>query len=385
MSKLEIAKNKRFELAIKKGIDNSRGSLFYKDNEGNIFPLTYERVQALACNSSYSSYISNPREKMTEANPGTGEGGADYVFLPDNVDTLVIKYGVMFHAPEIYIYDKNGLALVQEFLERSQDVHGYGLELYRELASRYVWNILNGRVFFRNRELTNQVHTKISFSNRKIKNEKTGDDKKIVINYVFDGNFNDITYYSLDFINNLEDNVLKNNLIDLIENIAHSLMGQPYVKDGVIYPPFTGLNIESTISLYDGAEIFPSQNFGGNEGRRFYVINDEQVGLHSQKIGNALRTIDTWYNEGKISEASPVEFFGYNKKKKDVSRYDHDNSIFHMILNYMSDWVVDGNIIIPDNISRDRMLYTLAVFCRGGILTTIINDKAKKEKEEKEA
>lgn len=56
------------------------------------------------------------------------------------------------------------------------------------------------------------------------------------------------------------------------------------------------LNVEAQVLLGAGQEIFPSQELvldsNSSKSRLLYQV-DNVAGMHSQKIGNAIRTIDT--------------------------------------------------------------------------------------------
>jgi CRISPR-associated protein Csy3 len=70
------------------------------------------------------------------------------------------------------------------------------------------------------------------------------------------------------------------------------------IEKGLSGEGFVLLNVEAQVLLGAGQEIFPSQELvldsNSSKSRLLYQV-DGVAGMHSQKIGNALRTIDTWH------------------------------------------------------------------------------------------
>lgn len=68
------------------------------------------------------------------------------------------------------------------------------------------------------------------------------------------------------------------------------------------------IKVEAYSQLGQGQAVFPSQELvmGGGKGdkSKFLYQLDGQAAMHSQKIGNALRTIDTWHPD--FEEIGPI-------------------------------------------------------------------------------
>src|SRR5690606_4172147 len=76
------------------------------------------------------------------------------------------------------------------------------------------------------------------------------------------------------------------------------------------------LEIVAHARIGNGQEVFPSQELildrgdkKGQKSKTLYSVTDlaanvPQAAIHSQKIGNALRTIDTWYPDSQ--ELGPI-------------------------------------------------------------------------------
>lgn len=194
-----------------------------------------------------------------------------------------------------------------------------------EICNRYARNILNGRWLWRNRILGQKISIKVE-----------SEDATIEM---------DATARPHDAFGDYSDEERK--LGDLL---ADSLAGNPH-----------HLNISARIDfgMRGSIEVFPSQNFIGKKpdgfARSLYkvdridrkellrVINNDDpmsyfgdiidmghAAIRDQKIGNAIRTIDTWYEEGKESAPIPVEPKGANIETNVWKRTN--NHLFGMII-----------------------------------------------------
>ena len=83
------------------------------------------------------------------------------------------------------------------------------------------------------------------------------------------------------------------------------------------------------------------------------------AGLHSQKIGNALRTIDTWYPEADQFGPISVEPFGSVTHCGTAYRQPKDKLDFYTLLD---NWVLKGKV--PE---VEQQHYVMAVLVRGGV------------------
>ena len=167
------------------------------------------------------------------------------------------------------------------FGKEYEDVARKYIEKYKfeELAKRYVTNIANARFLWRNRVGAENIEVKIDILNK-------GEEKS----YLFDAA--KIGIENFDFSSD--------DLDDLAKKIAETLSEK---RD------FLLMNIAAFVQLGFAQEIYPSEELVldkdtkrnmGKKSKVLYKIG-EQAAMHSQKIGNALRTIDTWYPDFKDS------------------------------------------------------------------------------------
>lgn len=154
----------------------------------------------------------------------------------------------------------------------STAVAGYIAEYgFTELAQRYASNLANGRFFWRNRVGSEDVEVKINILNNDILKNWT---------------FNSLDFDIKDFINQ------PNDIIELADLIAKTLSGK---KD------FLLLEINAFAKVGKSQDVYPSEelvldknNSKEKKSKILYAVN-KVAAMHSQKIGNAIRTIDTWY------------------------------------------------------------------------------------------
>lgn len=96
------------------------------------------------------------------------------------------------------------------------------------------------------------------------------------------------------------------------------LMGQGLAGEALVT-----LNVRARIDLGQGQEVYPSQEMANNTkvSRVFYKDEKGHAMMHSQKIGNALRTIDCWHPAYDLIGELPVEPYGSSIKKQDAYRF----------------------------------------------------------------
>jgi len=144
---------------------------------------------------------------------------------------------------------------------------------FTELSQRYASNLANGRFFWRNRVGSEHVEVHVNILNNDISKS-----------WVFN---------SLEFnIQNFDNRSSEIN--ELAELIAKTLSGES---------EFLLLEINAFAKVGKSQDVYPSEELvldknNSKEGKSKILYNVNQVAaMHSQKIGNAIRTIDTWYPE----------------------------------------------------------------------------------------
>lgn len=209
---------------------------------------------------------------------------------------------------------------------------------FKELSFRYAYNLANGRFLWRNRIGAEDVEV-------------------IVSRFVDGAPERQYTFNSLDFsLRNFENNA--NDVEALGELIARGLMAREHVL----------FEITAFCRLGAGQEVFPSQELilgqreaPGKKSKTLYSVN-EIAALHSQKVGNALRTIDTWYPvEEDTLEIGPipVEPYGSVTNQGRAYRQPQAKMDFYSLLD---GWMLKD--IVPE---QEQQHYVMAVLIRGGV------------------
>ncbi len=221
-----------------------------------------------------------------------------------------------------------------EFLKTYQEaVHGYiEQEGFRELARRYALNLANARFLWRNRVGAEKIEVNIT----DLVGNKT---------WTFDAKAFSIRSMETD------DTQVK----ELGEAIAKALAGEK---------EFLMLDIECYAKLGRAQEVYPSEELvldkgQGNKSKILYAV-DEIAAMHSQKLGNALRTIDTWYSEYETQKRPiAIEPYGAVTNLGKAFRNPKNKEDFFTLF----DRFATGTQLE----SKEQEHFVMAVLVRGGV------------------
>lgn len=217
----------------------------------------------------------------------------DIAALPHHTDTLKLVFTLRILS-DLHIPSTCNDPAYQEAL--AAKVKQYQIETqFSELAKRYAQNIANGRFLWRNRVGAQAV--------------------KIVVT----ANKQHFTFDSYDF--NLRDFADDQQINELAKIIQFGLMEKHAL-----------IKVEAYSQLGQGQAVFPSQELvmGGGKGdkSKFLYQLDGQAAMHSQKIGNALRTIDTWHPDFEEIGPIAVEPYGSVTNRGAAYRQPKEKTIF---------------------------------------------------------
>ena len=268
----------------------------------------------------------------------------DTCFLPPEHDSYCLKFNLKVTSlvDDMISNNPDALGIFNEFITRyKEDVGG------QLLASRYLTNLVNGKFLWRNKYAENrQITLKIG-------------EKKHDFNIDLDFGFDDKFAKTQD----------QKAFDSFVDKFAKALFN----KDDslVIY-------VEASGKIGYGQEIYPSQEFVNDDKEtKSKVLFDvfsrgkRVAAFHSQKIGNAIRTIDTWYAEN-ATHAIPVDPFGPDKKGQKLHRTGtlaKDNSVYSML----NRCLLDEKKGVEAN--SDAGHYLMACFIRGGVYSGKGKDK----------
>ena len=157
---------------------------------------------------------------------------------------------------------------------------------FKELSMRYAYNLVNGRTLWRNAEGSSEIETDIQHVKA-------------------DGSVQTWTFNAFDFETRTFKLPSGKALLALKEVAA-------VIEHGLTLKA-QQLKVLVFARLGDGQTVYPSQEMvldAAEKKEKSCTLYQESgiTGFHSQKIGNALRTIDTWYPEA--GNPISIEVFG---------------------------------------------------------------------------
>jgi CRISPR-associated protein Csy3 len=260
----------------------------------------------------------------------------DVAALPSTADTLMVRFTLRVLGGAGTPSSCNDADYQRKLLET---VNGYVTgEGFGTLAQRYAYNLANGRFLWRNRVGAEQVEVHV----RRVQ------DGEATSTWTFDS-----LSLSLRHFEPAED--ARNALDELADCIVQGLAGEQH----------TLLEVIAFARMGAGQEVFPSQELildrgRGDKSKTLYQI-DGVAGTHSQKLGNALRTIDTWYpmEEGEDLGPIAVEPYGSVTTQGKAYRQPKQKVDFYSLLD---------NWILKDKVpSQTDQHFVMATLIRGGV------------------
>ena len=123
------------------------------------------------------------------------------------------------------------------------------------------------------------------------------------------------------------------------------------------------LEVTAYARMGKGQEVFPSQELildkaKNAKSKTLYKVQ-EIAAMHSQKIGNAVRTIDTWHPHVEAVGPIPVEPYGSVTVAGTAYRQPKDKVDFY---NLLDNWIKKD--VAP---AADNQHFVMATFIRGGV------------------
>lgn len=258
----------------------------------------------------------------------------DVAALPAEADTLKVQFTLRVlggagtpSACNSAAYQAKLLATVQGYVRQ----HGFG-----ELARRYAANLANGRFLWRNRVGAEQVEVTVE--------QMQGG--QAVHTWSFDALA--LNTRAVGAINSGA-----KDLNELGQAIAGGLAGSQHVL----------LRVTAFVRQGAGQEVFPSQELildkdSAGKSKTLYHV-DGVAAIHSQKIGNAIRTIDTWYEGAEELGPIAVEPYGSVTTQGKAYRQPKQKLDFYTLLD---------NWLLKDQVPpAEQQHFVMAVLIRGGV------------------
>ncbi|WP_217516847.1 type I-F CRISPR-associated protein Csy3 [Vibrio metschnikovii] len=208
-----------------------------------------------------------------------------------------------------------------------------------ELAKRYATNLANARFLWRNRVGSEEIEVQVKALNKGAEQTWTFDAKQFSTRH-FDHNDQHIN--------------------SLAERIAKALASES---------EHLMLQIDCYAKVGKAQEVYPSEELVLDKGNSktkkskiLYAVN-QHAAMHSQKIGNALRTIDTWYpdyaSEEQSAGAIAIEPYGAVTNLGKAFRTPKDKQDFYT---FFDKWARGESLSCEEDEH-----YVMAVLVRGGV------------------
>lgn len=325
-------------LAFERKLDPS-DALFYsgrwpeRDNPDAWQPVTIREKSVRGTISNRLKAKDQDPAKLDAAIENPNLQTIDVATLPHDADTLMARFTLRVlggagvpSACNNADYQAKLTQVVQGYVE----AHGF-----RELAHRYACNLANGRFLWRNRVGVENVEVRIS---------ELRDNEP-----VNQWSFNALSLPLRDFEGNSDTRALGEAIATALANERHLL-----------------LEIVAFAQIGAGQEVFPSQELildrtrGDNKSKTLYCV-DDVAGIHSQKLGNAIRTVDTWYPRDDGEELGPIaiEPYGSVTTQGKAYRQPREKADFYSLLD---------NWLLKDKVpTTEQQHFVMATLIRGGV------------------
>lgn len=335
MSKLENAS----VLAFERKLDPS-DALFFAGNwaeRGNSQGWPQVEVREKSVRGTISNRLKAKDQdpaKLDAAIENPNLQTVDVATLPHDADTLKVGFTlrVLAGVGEPSACNKADYrAKLLDTVASYREAHGFG-----ELACRYAANLANGRFLWRNRVGAEQVEVHVTQLQ----------DGQAVQGWTFDA-----------LALGLRKLPTGGNIAELGSLIADGLSGRQHVL----------LQITAYVRVGAGQEVFPSQELildrgRGDKSKTLYFVQQREqriAAIHSQKIGNALRTIDTWYDGAADNGPIAIEPYGSVTTQGRAYRQPRQKQDFYTLLD---NWVLKDVAPAPE-----QQHFVIATLIRGGV------------------
>jgi CRISPR-associated protein Csy3 len=326
-------------LAFERKLDPSDALFFFGDWEARAEASAWEALGVRE--KAVRGTLSN-RLKTKDQNPAKLDASIacsnlqtfDVASLPSDADTLMTRFTLRIlggagtpSACNNADYQKRLASVVNGY------VNGQGFFI---LAARYAYNLANGRFLWRNRAGAEQVEVQVRQLKRGHAEQR----------WVFDA-------LELSLRNFEVPAPREADLKSLSSAIAAGLAGTRHLL----------LEVTAFVRMGCGQEVFPSQELilergRGGKSKTLYSVGGV-AGIHSQKLGNALRTVDTWYPADEDLGPIAVEPYGSVATQGKAYRQPRQNADFYSLLD---SWVIKDQV--P---ATEQQHFVMATLIRGGV------------------
>ena len=318
MAKAPVAIKTASVLAFERKLATSDAVMYagnWQGNEWQPIEIQEKAVRGTISNRLKNAIVSDPTKLDAEIQKANLQR-VDVASLPVDTDTLKVVF-------TLRVLGNLSTPSVCNDMAYQEALSG----VIEELALRYALNLANGRFLWRNRIGAEQIQVKVT------------------------ANETSWTFNSHDF-----------SLRQFDQGQAAVTQLAAIIEQGLSAKEWVMLTVEAQVRLGAGQEVFPSQELvldsNSSKSRVLYQVAGI-AGIHSQKIGNALRTIDTWHPKVDELGAIAVEPYGSVTSRGVACRQPKEKLDFYTLLD---NWVTKG--MKPD---VEQQHYVMAVLIRGGV------------------
>lgn len=327
-------------LAFEKKLVSSDGYMYGTqwENRNEITPLQLiEKSVRGTISNRLKAAIKNDPVKLNAEVEKANLQTVDACALAPEQDTLKLQFTLKVLGGVLQPSACNNVLFKQSY---SSAVRAYTEKTgFTELGKRYAVNLANARFLWRNRVGAENVEVQVKALNQD--SQQT---------WTFDA-----TQFSTKHFNCDDSQVL-----GLGERIAKVLASED---------DFLMLEINCYAQVGKAQEVYPSEELVLDKGNSktkkskiLYSVNDIAA-MHSQKIGNALRSIDTWYPEFDDAEATAgpiaIEPYGAVTNLGKAYRTPKDKQDFYT---FFDKWARGDQL---ERVEDEH--YVIAVLVRGGV------------------
>ncbi len=289
------------------------------DKQGKWKAIELHEKRNRATKSQYGA----KEEEKSQPNLSWGDDAS----LPHDADTLRVSFSLKIMgqldqptACDDPDFEKKIVKAIGSYRDNPQ---------FNELAKRYAINIANGRFLWRNRCGAESIKIHVNYSEQVMK-------------------FNAYKYNLNDFTSPPDDT----DFPQLVEVIRNGLSGNK----------FKYLEVNAYAKIGVGQRVWPSQEMvlkipKGEKTRILFELND-CAAMHSEKIGNALRTIDTWYG-AEDSRLQPIAVEPYGSVTTRGEAHRKTKNDFYTLL---GKWLENSA-----DVSEEQQHFIIATLIRGGV------------------
>lgn len=327
-------------LAFERKLDPSDALLFAGDWAARHDPAAWSplTIREKSVRGTISNRLNTKEQDPAKLNASIENPNlqrVDVASLPAAADTLKIQFTlrVLGGVGQPSACNHSAYrARLQAAIDRYVNDYGFG-----ELARCYAANLANGRFLWRNRIGAEQIEVQVA----KLK------DGRPETSWQFDA----LAHKLRDLTDPPASETVA--LSQLAEVIALGLSGTTSVL----------LQICAFVRLGCGQEVFPSQELilekaKSDKSKTLYDVNGVAA-IHSQKIGNALRTIDTWYPGAADNGPIAVEPYGSVTTQGRAWRQPKEKADFYHLL--------DAWVLKEQAIEAEQKHFVVATLIRGGV------------------